>query len=119
VGDPVDPGGLGQTLLVAVEAGVGNTELLAHGAAEGNSQGLRVLTAGGNRDEEDIAFATLADLMNPLLGHLDGLPEVHVRAVRAAVALEPARSEDRFVVYAAALGLILQRVEERPALIVV
>ena len=112
-------GGIGSSLVVAGEVGSGKSVLLEHARAVASETGMQLLSCAGRQNEESLAFAALADLLRPLLPRIDSLPEVQARALRGALALGPAVSSDPFTVYAAALGLLLQRAEESPVLAVV
>src|SRR3954447_8393931 len=86
-------------LLLYGPPGIGKTELLRD-AIEA-STGFRLLRARGIPSESDIPDAGLAELVTPLLRHLDEIPEVQALAVRGALALGPAARGDRFTVPAA------------------
>jgi len=78
----------------------------------------------------DIPFAGLAELVTPLLAHLDEIPDVQATALRGALALGPSalpraerssplRSADRFTVPAALLSLLARAADEKPVLAIV
>ena len=77
-----------------------------------------LLRARGMESESDIPFAGLAELVTPLLAHLDEIPEVQAAALRGALALGPATPADRFTVPAALLSLLARAADEQPVLAV-
>ncbi|MDX6505362.1 MAG: hypothetical protein QOG06_6 [Gaiellaceae bacterium] len=77
-----------RALLVTGEAGIGKTSLLE--AAAGGAEGFRVLHARGIQSEYDLPYASLLELLRPLLGRLDALPAAQRRAVCGALGLGPA-----------------------------
>ena len=97
--------------------GIGKTELLRYAVEE--ARGFRLLRARGMESESDIPFAGLAELVTPLLAHLDEIPEVQATALRGALALGPATPADRFTVPAALLSLLARAADEQPILAVV
>src|SRR4051794_30608385 len=90
------------TLLLHGPPGISKTALLRHAIEE--AAGFVVLRARGMESESDIPFAGLAELITPLLGHLDELPGVQAAAMRGALALGPATPADRFTVPAGLLS---------------
>src|SRR3954451_12751670 len=104
-------------LLLHGGAGIGKTALRRW--AIGEATGLRVLRARGIETESDIPFAGLAELVTPLLGRLDDIPEVQARALRGALALGPATPHDRFTVPAGLLSLLAVAAEEQPVLVAI
>src|SRR3954452_11918909 len=104
-------------LLLHGEAGIGKTARLRW--AIGEATGLRVRRARGIETESDIPFAGLAELVTPLLGRLDDIPEVQARALRGALALGPATPHDRFTVPAGLLSLLAVAAEEQPVLVAI
>src|SRR4029450_7433769 len=75
-------------LLLHGDAGIGKTALMRW--AIGQATGLRVLRARGIETESDIPFAGLAELVTPLLGRVDDIPEVQASGPRGGVARGPA-----------------------------
>lgn len=103
-------------LAVVGDPGVGKSALLNH--AVELADGMNVLRAHGVQSEAQIPFAGLSELLRPALRHLDRLPEAQAAALQGALALIPARSEDRFAVGAAALSLLAAYAEDLPVLVV-
>ncbi|QNP76214.1 AAA family ATPase [Streptomyces roseirectus] len=69
----------GRTLLVLGEAGTGKTRLLTAAAGLARDDGSTALSAQGSEAEAHHSFASLHQLLLPLLGHLPALP-AHQRA---------------------------------------
>ncbi|MDR7277312.1 DNA-binding CsgD family transcriptional regulator [Catenuloplanes atrovinosus] len=78
--------GKGGALMVQGGPGIGKTALLQ--AALDGVPALRVLRAVGSQYEMELPFATLHQLLFPLLTMLGDLPGVQARAVRVALGME-------------------------------
>jgi DNA-binding CsgD family transcriptional regulator len=109
--------GRSRVLVLRGEPGIGKTALLHYAADQAG--GFTVVHARGVESEAELAFAGLADLTRPLLGHLPGLPKVQAAALKAALALGPPVSGDRFTIAVATLTLLGAAAERRPLLVVV
>lgn len=109
--------GSSATLAVVGEAGVGKTSLLRYAAS--HAGGLQVLHTRGVESEQDLPFAGLAELVRPILRHLDTLPGPQRDALAGALAIGPVVPGGRFPVCAATLGLLSAAAAERPVLAVV
>lgn len=95
---------MGGAIVVRGEPGIGKSALLAHAAER--AQGVRVLRAVGAEGETELAFATLHQLLQPVLDGVDALPAPQAGALRAAFGLQEHGSPDRFLVAMAALTLL-------------
>src|SRR4051812_266587 len=115
----LDAGRRGESsaLLVTGDAGIGKSALLGEAGERAQALGIRVLRTRGFESESDIAFAGLLELLAPLLGLRDRIPEVQARALGTALALEPPTPFDRFAVPAGMLSLLAAAAEERPVLV--
>ncbi len=102
--------GASATLALLGEPGIGKTSLLRH--AEGRARGMQLLRARGVESEAQIPFASLLELLRPALGALDRIPEPQAIALEGALALRPARAQDRFAVGAATLSLLATYAEQ-------
>jgi tetratricopeptide (TPR) repeat protein len=109
--------GRSRVLVLRGEPGIGKTALLRSTAEQ--AKGFTVVNARGVESEAELAFAGLADLTRPLLGHLPNLPKVQAAALKAALALGPPVLGDRFTIAAATLTLLGAATERRPLLVIV
>ncbi len=98
------------TLALLGEPGIGKTALLQH--AEGRARGMQLLRARGVESQAQIPFASLLELLRPALGLLDRIPEPQALALQGALALRPARAQERFAVGAATLSLLATYAEQ-------
>ncbi|GHG61357.1 helix-turn-helix transcriptional regulator [Streptomyces griseocarneus] len=97
----------GRALVLRGEPGAGKSTLLRYAAA--HAAPARVLTATGAEPESGMAFAALHQLLRPVVGLADALPDAQRDAVRAALGLaEPAAAQDRFLVSAGVLSLLTE-----------
>ena len=104
-------------LAVIGEAGMGKSALL--GYAEEQSGGMNVLRARGVQSEAQIPFAGLFELLRPALAWVDRIPGPQADALGSALALRPARDQDRFAVGAATLSLLAAYADEAPVAVLV
>ena len=77
----------GQVLMLLGDAGMGKTALLADAAGQARRAGLRVLSVTGIESEQDLAFAGLHQLLRPVLGRVEDLPDRQAKALLGALAL--------------------------------
>jgi DNA-binding CsgD family transcriptional regulator len=82
-------GGLPQALLLLGEAGTGKSRLLRFAEERARGHRTRVLSAQGWGSEEPQPFSSLYQLLHPVLGELDVLPEHQRLALRVAFGLAP------------------------------
>ncbi|MET8978898.1 AAA family ATPase [Streptomyces sp. NPDC004539] len=80
----------GRTLLLLGEAGTGKTRLLAVAADDARRAGATVLTARGSEAEAHHSFASLHQLLLPVLTRADALPEHQRAALDTAFGITPA-----------------------------
>jgi DNA-binding CsgD family transcriptional regulator len=119
VGQVLDTARAGRAAVLAVvgEAGQGKSSLLEDACSR--AHGMTVLRARGVASETHVPFAGLFELLRPVLGRLDRLPGPQALALEGALALRPARPQDRFAVGAATLGLLAAAAEDAPLLVLV
>jgi DNA-binding CsgD family transcriptional regulator len=80
-------------LVLEGNAGAGKTTLFRAGLEIAREQGARVLHAGPTRAESELSFAGLGDLVGDWLDEVE-LPEPQLRALQAALLLEPPPEEE-------------------------
>ena len=78
-----------------------------------------VVSTTGALSEAQLAFAGLHQLLLPLLGGLDLLPDPQRRALEAAFGIAEGDAPDLFLIGLATLGLVAERAAETPLLFVV
>ncbi|WP_345347933.1 helix-turn-helix transcriptional regulator [Actinoallomurus liliacearum] len=98
--------GSGGAVALRGEAGAGKTALLDAAAARGG--GMRVLRATGVEPESDLAFAALHQVLWPVTGSLDALPEPQRDALSTALGLSAGSVGDRFLLGAGVLSLLAE-----------
>ncbi|NUS83551.1 MAG: ATP-binding protein, partial [Streptomyces sp.] len=98
--------GSGGAVVLRGEAGAGKTALLDAATARGGS--MRVLRTTGVEPESDLAFAALHQVLRPVTGSLDALPEPQCDAVRAALGLAAGGEGDRYLLGAGVLSLLAE-----------
>ncbi|MGX8909163.1 AAA family ATPase [Streptomyces netropsis] len=99
--------GTGRALALRGEPGAGKTALLLRAAER--AAPARVLRATGAEPESQMAFAALHQLLRPVSGLVDALPEAQREAVRGALGLAtPTGGQDRFLVSAGVLSLLAE-----------
>lgn len=98
--------GSGGAVVLRGEAGAGKTALLD--AAVARAGGMRVLRTTGVESESDLAFAALHQLLWPVAGSLDALPEPQREALSAALGLAAGGVGERFLLGAGVLSLLAE-----------
>ncbi len=91
-------------MVVSGEPGIGKTVLLDFVRAA--AAGMPVLTATGVEAEWDLPFATLHQLLGPVVDLAAALPAPQAAALRAALGMAPANGQDRFLVAAGLLSVL-------------
>src|SRR5450432_1513639 len=85
--------GTSAALLVHGDAGIGKSTLLEQVVAA--AEGFQVLRTRSLQAESELPFAGLADLLRPLFGLLDRIPEPQADVLLGAFALGPPAPRDR------------------------
>ncbi|HEX2421001.1 MAG TPA: AAA family ATPase [Acidimicrobiia bacterium] len=111
--------GEGGTIAIVGDPGMGKTTILEWTGIRASAEHLTVLKAWGRESESDLPFAVLADLLHPLEGRLDSLPDPQRRALQTALALGESAAGDRLAVNTAALRLMGDYVAEAPLLVLI
>jgi DNA-binding CsgD family transcriptional regulator len=104
-------------LAIVGEAGIGKSALLAY--VEECAKGMKVLRARGVQSEAHIPFAGLFELLRPALSCIGKIPSPQAAALEGALALRPARTQDRFAVGAATLSLLASYADSEPVAVLV
>ncbi|MEV6305465.1 AAA family ATPase [Actinoplanes sp. NPDC051861] len=107
-------------LVVRGEAGIGKSALLGYAAERAGD--MRVLRGTGVESESEFPFAAVHQLLRPVAGLFDAIPERLGAALRGAFGLGPAGGEDssqggdRFLISLAVLSVLAEAAEEGPLL---
>ncbi|MFL5962760.1 MAG: AAA family ATPase [Gaiellaceae bacterium] len=109
----------GGALVVRGDAGIGKSALLAAARERALRRGVTVVSTTGALSEAQLAFAGLHQLLLPLLGGLDLLPDPQRSALETAFGIAEADAPDLFLIGLAALGLVADRAAVTPLLFVV
>jgi DNA-binding CsgD family transcriptional regulator len=109
----------GGALVVRGEAGIGKSTLLAAARERALDRGVAVVSTAGALSEAQLAFAGLHQLLLPLLGRLDLLPDPQRQALETAFRIAEGEAPDLFLIGLATLGLVAERSGETPLLFVV
>jgi DNA-binding CsgD family transcriptional regulator len=98
--------------------GIGKSALMRDAVAR--AEGFRILEATGVESESGLAFAGLHQLLRPVRGLVDQIPEPQAAALLSAVGMtRPGGDDDPFLVGAGLLSILAAAAEERPLLCVV
>ena len=101
-------------LVLRGEAGIGKSALL--GYASERAAGMRILRGTGIESEAEFPFAAVHQLIRPVAGLIDEIPERLAAALRGAFGLGPAAGQDRFLISLGVLSVLAEAAEERPLL---
>jgi DNA-binding NarL/FixJ family response regulator len=104
-------------LVISGEPGVGKSALLEDAREQAGD--MRVLSGAGVESEAQLPFAALHQIVRPVLGHVESLPQPQATALRGALGLSAGGSEDRFLVSLAVLSLLAEAAEDQPLLCLV
>ncbi|MBA2953721.1 AAA family ATPase [Nocardioides sp. MAH-18] len=99
------------------EPGAGKTALLDDIAAVARSRGFAVLVARGSAAEANLPFASLHQLLRPLMHKVDQLPGLQGRALRAAFGMGEADDVTPLFVSLATLELLVDHAVAAPVLV--
>ncbi len=107
----------GGGLVLRGEAGIGKSTLLAAAIDRAAAADMAVLTAAGVQSEAHLPFAGLHQLLQPLLGDLEGLPGPHRTAIEAAFGMSEGVTPNPFLIALATLELLGEAAARSPLLI--
>ncbi|MFG1942191.1 AAA family ATPase [Nonomuraea sp. NPDC048826] len=108
--------GHGTGFVVHGEPGIGKTALLSY--AVERAEGFRVLRAVGVEPEAELAYATLHQLLLPVLGLVGELPGPQARALRILFGQDHGEPPDPFLVGLSTLSLLSLAAGKSPVLCV-
>jgi DNA-binding CsgD family transcriptional regulator len=104
-------------LVLRGEPGIGKTTLLRDAAERAGE--MTVLSATGISAEAELEYSGLLELLRPVIGWLEEVPEHQAAALNEALGFAAPRERDPFVVGAAVLSLLAAVAEKRPVLVAV
>ncbi|MGI5132307.1 helix-turn-helix transcriptional regulator [Pseudonocardia sp. CA-107938] len=111
----VEAGGFG--IGVAGEPGVGKSALLRRLAEGAESARFTVLSAQGSQSETHLPYASLHQLLGPLLSQAHGLPTQQEQSLLACFGMVEAVDVNPFFTALAVLELLVEASSERPLLV--
>src|SRR3984957_15608045 len=109
--------GQSRVLVVRGEPGTGKTALLDELAARASD--CQVVRVSGLQSEMEFAFASLHQVLAPMLDRLERLPAPQAGALRAVVGISAGPPPDRFLVALAVLSLLAETAADRPLVCVI
>ena len=110
--------GHGGSLVLSGEPGVGKSALLREASGRAQDRGMLVLTATGVQCEEQLPFAGLHQLLQPVLSQIDGLAAPQHGAILAAFGLTDAVAPNLFLTALAGLDLLAETAARVPVIVV-
>ena len=108
----------GDCLVVSGAPGIGKTALLEAARARAGELKLSVLRVSGVQSEALLAFAGLHQLLQPVLGSVDGLAGPQRDALRAAFGLAELSAPDPFLIALGALDVLSEAAAKTPLLVI-
>lgn len=109
----------GKALVVTGEPGIGKSSLVRTVVDRCRGRGYRLLDTTGVASEEELPFAGLQQLLDPVGVASSVLPPVQRRALATAFGLEEGPPPQQFLVGLAALNLLTEVASVQPVVIVV
>src|SRR4029077_16326965 len=106
-------------VVVRGEAGIGKSALLAAARDRALDRGVTGVSTTGALSGDQLAFWGLHQLLLPLLGHLDLVPDPQRQALETAFGIAEGDAPDLFLIGLATLGLVAERAAETPLLFVI
>ncbi|SMH44250.1 regulatory protein, luxR family [Rathayibacter oskolensis] len=111
--------GAGMAVLLEGEAGIGKSALLTAMMRHAEDTGFRVLRCTGFEQASPTGYASLHELLRPLLRQLDVLPVRQREALATAFGLAEGPVPDRLLVSIATLGLLEEAASRSPLFVAV
>lgn len=109
---------LGRAVGVIGEPGVGKSALLAEVVEQARARGFTVLSARGSQSETHLPFASLHQVLRPLLAGADRLPAQQRDALLACFAMGSSSEVNPFFAFLAVLELLVDLARRTPVLVV-
>ena len=109
----------GLALLIRGEAGIGKSALLEVASADASGQNMVVMGTTGVQSEGDLPFACLHQLLRPLLGHVDDLPQAQRAAIATAFGAAEGSAPELFLIALATLQLLSDAAGRQPLALIV
>ncbi|WP_432828434.1 ATP-binding protein [Dactylosporangium sp. CA-092794] len=110
-------GARGRTIWLVGEPGVGKSALQAGVVEQARSLGFTVLTARGSQSETHLPFASLHQLLRPVLPRANRLPAKQRDALLACFAMSDSTEVNPFFTYLAVLELLVDSAGQQPVLV--
>src|SRR6188508_2440313 len=107
----------GGALLLRGPAGIGKSSLLAAAKAQAAAHRFRILTTTGVQSESRLPFASLHQLLHPILHQVDQLPDSYGKAVRTAFGLGEETAPSPYLIALSILHLLGDCSESEPILL--
>ncbi|MEU8234630.1 AAA family ATPase [Actinoplanes sp. NPDC048967] len=107
----------GRTIWLVGDPGVGKSALQTEVAERARTLGFTVLTARGNQSETHLPFASLHQLLRPLLPRADRLPAMQRDALLACFAMSDSTEVNPFFAFLAGLELVIDSAGRQPVLV--
>jgi DNA-binding CsgD family transcriptional regulator len=103
----------GGALVVEGEAGIGKSTLLAEANSIAHDHDMLVLSVTGVQSEANLPFASLHQLLRPLLARRGDLPAPQREALESAFGMADAAAPEPFLIALGALGLLSDAAADR------
>ena len=104
-------------LVLRGDPGLGKSSLLDY--AVGGAGGLQLLSCRGFEAESQLAFAGLSDVLRPLAGRLDALPDPQRAALEGVLSIRTLAMADRLTVNIGVLSVLAAAAESQPVLVTI
>jgi DNA-binding CsgD family transcriptional regulator len=108
----------GGALVIRGEPGIGKSALLDRARGRASALGARTLATVGVESESELAFAGLHQLLEPIGGRIEGLPDPQRQALDAAFGVDNLVEPDPFHVALAAYRLISDAADSSPLVLI-
>jgi len=99
------------------EPGVGKSAVQAAAVEEARARGFVVLSARGSESETHLPFASLHQVLRPILGSAAHLPTRQREALLSGFGMGDVEVPDRFLMSLAVLELLAERARQAPVLV--